>query len=72
VTRCRDGPYAHTLAAVELSNEPNLFLLNFRHELSARLLGEDFCRFHVAFDVWSVTCDVWHVTCDVWRVACDV
>ena len=41
---CRDGPYAHALAGVELSNEPNLFLMNYGHELSAQLLGEDMCR----------------------------
>ena len=30
---------------MELSNEPNLFLFNFGHELEAALLGRDMCRY---------------------------
>jgi hypothetical protein len=45
--RGRDGPFAHVLAGVELSNEPNLFLMNYGHELSPQLLGDDMCRCEV-------------------------
>jgi hypothetical protein len=56
LNRCSDGLYSHTLVAVELSNEPNLFFMNFGHELRAELLGQDFCRWQAG--MCSLICDV--------------